>query len=110
MHLADHAACRRLEQARDSGVHEGRKRSAEQARRKAECEHEVLAIRFIDRLRMRHEQSVQYCVHETGSSSFGDLKSSGIQLSICPKFSPEIAKMVENGRNNPILLGQWTQR
>src|SRR5258708_315620 len=59
MHLADHAACRGLEQARNDRVHEGCESGAEQACRKAEREEKMLAVGLVDRLRMRQEQPVQ---------------------------------------------------
>jgi len=64
MHLPDHAACRGLEQARNDGVHEGRKPGAEQARRKAKRKQEMFAVGFVDRLRMGQEQPSQDGLHE----------------------------------------------
>jgi hypothetical protein len=56
VHLPDHAACGGLEQAGDDGVHQGRQCGAEQAGREAEREQEMLAIGFIDTLRVGQEQ------------------------------------------------------
>ena len=86
-------------------MHERRAPCTKQACREAERKQEMLAVGFIDCLRMRHEQPVQGGLHGGTPALDGFSQSSAPPGRVRPKYHSDSGILVEIGRHFTVLSG-----